>query len=92
MNKNYDELKYRKEAPQEYRGGLSGYPCKKRSNDLIKRTRDYCGEDFTIIGCGGIFSPEDAIEKLSLGADLVQLITGMIYTGPGLIKNICKQL
>ena len=47
---------------------------------------------FPIIGVGGIHSPEDAIEKLDAGASLVQLYTGFIYEGPGLIKRINKKL
>ena len=45
-----------------------------------------------MIGCGGVFSAEDAYEKIKLGASLVQLITGMIYNGPGFIKEINKGL
>jgi len=92
LNKNYDDLEYRKEAPREYRGGLSGTPCRKRSNDLIKNTKDTYGDKLTIIGCGGIMTPDDAIEKFELGCDLVQLITGMIFEGPQLIKSICTKI
>ncbi|MCI5108507.1 MAG: quinone-dependent dihydroorotate dehydrogenase [Candidatus Pacebacteria bacterium] len=92
LNKNYNELVFREEAPDSYRGGLSGLPCKDRSNDLIEKTRKHVGKDFTIIGCGGIFSVEDAKEKLHKGANILQLITGMIYKGPGLIKNISNNV
>ncbi len=91
LNKDYSVLAHHDEAPEEYRGGLSGRPCFELSNDLIYKTREKYGRRFTIIGSGGIFSPEDALEKLALGADLVQLITGMIYEGPGLIKKIAKE-
>lgn len=91
LNKNYNDLDYRNEAPEKFRGGLSGKPCKDLSNNLIKRTKKAYGNKLTIIGCGGIFSPADAIEKFKLGADLVQLITGMIYEGPSLMKKICKE-
>jgi dihydroorotate dehydrogenase len=47
---------------------------------------------FPIIGVGGIHSPQDAIDKLDAGAALVQLYTGFIYEGPGLIKRINKKL
>jgi dihydroorotate dehydrogenase len=47
---------------------------------------------FPIIGVGGIHSPQDAIEKLQAGAALVQLYTGFIYEGPGLIKRINKKI
>jgi dihydroorotate dehydrogenase len=45
-----------------------------------------------IIGVGGIHSPEDAIEKIQAGASLIQLYTGFIYEGPGLVKRILKGL
>lgn len=70
------------------KGNLSGKPTFKRSNACIKLTKKYFGSRFTIIGTGGIFSGEDAYTKILLGADLVQLITGMIYEGPQLIGQI----
>lgn len=92
LNKHYSELYYPEEAPKAFRGGLSGEPTRKRSTEYIRKTRDQYGDRFTIIGCGGIFSPEDALEKFSAGADLVQLITGMIFEGPGLMRRICERL
>lgn len=92
LNKDYNFLDVRDEAPEIYVGGLSGKPCQKLSNDLIRKTKVLYGKRFTIIGVGGIMSPEDAQEKLSAGADLLQLITGMIYEGPGLIKKIARSL
>ena len=47
---------------------------------------------FPVIGVGGIHSAEDAIEKINAGADLIQLYTGFIYEGPGLIKKINKAI
>lgn len=88
VNKDYSYLDFRDEAPKEYRGGLSGKPCAKLSNDLIRRTRDAYGKRFTIIGCGGVMSTEDAREKFKAGADLLALITGMIYNGPGFMKEL----
>jgi dihydroorotate dehydrogenase len=90
LNKNYDDLRYREEAPDDYAGGLSGAPCRDLSTDLIARTRAYAGDRLTIMGCGGILSADDAIEKFRAGADLVQLITGMIFEGPHLMKEISK--
>lgn len=90
LNKDYSTVKYPEEAPAEYRGGLSGAPCFDLSNDLIQRTREEWKYRFTIIGCGGILSAEDAMEKFEAGADLLQLITGMIFEGPHLMKDICK--
>lgn len=90
LNKNYKDLLERTEAPEEFRGGLSGLPTKKLSTDLIRQTRQYCGDNFSIIGCGGIFSARDAQDKINAGADLLQLITGMIYEGPHLMKEISE--
>lgn len=90
LNKKYSMLDFRDDAPKEWRGGLSGKPCFELSNELIRKTRETYGERFTIIGVGGIFSPEDAMMKFHAGADLVQLITGMIFEGPGLVRRICN--
>jgi len=73
-------------------GGLSGTPARKRSTEMIKFLKDNSGSSFPIIGVGGICSAKDAIEKLKAGADLVQVYTGFIYEGPGLIKKINKQI
>jgi len=90
-SKNYEDLAYPEDAPKKFRGGLSGAPCFARSNELIRKTRAEYGARFTIIGSGGIFMPEDAMEKFAAGADLVQVITGMVFEGPGLMKKICEQ-
>ncbi|RFZ82106.1 quinone-dependent dihydroorotate dehydrogenase [Mucilaginibacter terrenus] len=73
-------------------GGLSGKPLTKRSMEVIAYLHKVSGGAFPIIGVGGIHSPEDAIQKLNAGASLVQLYTGFIYEGPGLIKRILKAL
>lgn len=73
-------------------GNLSGKPTWHRSNDLISLTKLHFGKRFVIIGTGGIFSPADAAHKMELGADLVQLITGMVYQGPQLIGQINAHL
>jgi dihydroorotate dehydrogenase len=88
LNKPYDELDHPEEARSAYRGGLSGRPCFARSTDLVRRTRDAYGRGLTIIGCGGILSAGDAMEKFSAGADLVQLTSGMIFKGPHVMKEI----
>jgi len=92
LNKDYDSLDVRDEAPKEYVGGLSGKPCTHPSTDLILKTKEVYGDRFTIIGVGGIMSTATAHEKFYAGADLIQLITGMIYEGPGLIKKIARSL
>ena len=73
-------------------GGLSGLPVKSRSTEVIRYLRQLAGKDLVIIGVGGIFTSEDAKEKLDAGADLLQVYTGFIYEGPGMIKSILKGL
>jgi len=88
LNKDYSALDFRNEAPKDYHGGLSGKPCAELSNKLIRQTRETYGKRFTIIGCGGVMSARDMIQKFEAGSDLVQLITGMIWNGPGFIKEL----
>ncbi|MEO3403890.1 quinone-dependent dihydroorotate dehydrogenase [Mucilaginibacter sp. CAU 1740] len=73
-------------------GGLSGKPVTKRSTEVIAYLHKKSNGSFPIIGVGGIHSAEDALEKLEAGASLVQLYTGFIYEGPGLIGRINKAL
>jgi dihydroorotate dehydrogenase len=73
-------------------GGLSGKPLHHRSTEVISFLRKELGKDFPIIGVGGIMTPEDAIEKIEAGADLIQIYTGFIYEGPGFIKRINQAL
>jgi dihydroorotate dehydrogenase subfamily 2 len=90
LNKNYVDIPHTQERPPEYRGGISGKPCFHPSNILIEKTKKEYGDKLTIIGCGGIFTPVDALHKFELGSDLIHMITGMIYEGPSLIKRICN--
>ncbi|SRX55530.1 quinone-dependent dihydroorotate dehydrogenase [Aequorivita sp. CIP111184] len=69
-------------------GGLSGKPLNKRATEVIRFLSEKSNKAFPIIGVGGIHSAADALEKLDAGASLVQLYTGFIYEGPGLIKEI----
>jgi len=69
-------------------GGLSGKPLTNRSTEVISFLRNKLGNNYPIIGVGGIMTPQDAIDKLNAGADLVQIYTGFIYEGPGLVKRI----
>jgi dihydroorotate dehydrogenase len=73
-------------------GGLSGLPLKDRSTEVIRYLAQKSNKAFPIIGVGGIHSPEDALEKLEAGADLIQIYTGFIYEGPALIKSINKKI
>lgn len=69
-------------------GGLSGKPVRARSTEVIAYIHQKSNGQIPIIGVGGIHSAEDAIEKMRAGASLVQIYTGFIYEGPGLIKKI----
>jgi dihydroorotate dehydrogenase len=73
-------------------GGLSGKPITDRSTEVIRYLSEKSGKAFPIIGVGGIFTVEDALEKLHAGADLVQVYTGFIYEGPFIAKKINKAL
>jgi len=88
---NRDGLVSKAELKNET-GGLSGKPLTKRSTEVIGYLTKKSNGSFPIIGVGGIHSPEDAIEKINAGASLVQLYTGFIYEGPGLIKRINRKL
>ena len=72
-------------------GGLSGAPLKTRSTEVIRHIHARAAS-LDIIGSGGIFTAADAREKFAAGATLVQVWTGFIYEGPGIVKNICKSL
>ncbi len=73
-------------------GGLSGKPVKDRSTEVIRFLSEKSNKAFAIIGVGGIYSAQDAKEKLDAGADLIQVFTGFIYEGPGLVKKINQSL
>lgn len=73
-------------------GAFSGKPTYQQSNELIKLAYKNFKDRFIIIGSGGVFSGEDAYEKITSGATLVQLITGMIFQGPQLISQINLEL
>lgn len=92
LNKNYLDIPNETERPTEYRGGISGKPCFHLSNSLIEKTKQKYQDKLTVIGCGGIMNEVDALYKFELGSDLIHMITGMIYEGPGLVKRICKAL
>jgi len=70
------------------KGGMSGKVVQQLSDDLIAYIYKKTKGEFVIIGCGGVFTAEDAYKKIRLGASLIQLITGMIYEGPQAISDI----
>jgi dihydroorotate dehydrogenase len=73
-------------------GGLSGAPVLQASNRVIRQLRSALGGRYPIIGVGGVMSAADARSKLDAGADLVQLYTGLIYKGPGLVGQVATAL
>ncbi len=78
-------------TPIAEEGGLSGRPLRSRSTEVIRHIRA-ASKDLTLIGVGGVSSPEEALEKLLAGASLVQLYTGIVYEGPELPASIAKGL
>ena len=74
------------------KGGLSGQPLKDISTKLIKKFYKETKGKIKIIGVGGVDSAQSAYEKITAGADAVQLYTGMVYKGPGIVKEIKKDL
>lgn len=88
LAKNRTTANLKDDLPLSVVGNLSGEPTRDLSNELIRRTFLEYGKRLTIIGVGGIFSADDAYEKIKLGASLVELITGMIFEGPQLPSQI----
>jgi len=93
-NLNKDRSSYEISDPldESMKGNLSGMPTQDLSNKLISRTFQKYGDKLVIIGVGGVFSFEDALRKIQLGASLIELITGMIFEGPQLIGEINQKL
>jgi dihydroorotate dehydrogenase len=73
-------------------GGLSGAPLLNSSNEILKKTVALIGGKIPIMASGGIVNCEAAAEKLELGADLLQVYTGLIYEGPFFVKDILKYM
>jgi dihydroorotate dehydrogenase len=71
-------------------GGLSGLPLFPLSLSMVKKIRQRWGEDLTVIGVGGIMGAEQAKAMLEAGANLLQVYTGLVYRGPGLVKELLK--
>ena len=71
---------------------FSRKPLCKKSTEVIRFISEKSQRAFPIIGVGGIHKPEDAIEKLIAGADLIQLYTGFVYEGPAVVKDLNKAI
>ncbi|MFZ2296048.1 MAG: quinone-dependent dihydroorotate dehydrogenase [Polaromonas sp.] len=76
----------------EEAGGLSGAPVLEASNRVIRQLRAALGKGFPIIGVGGVMSGADAVSKIRAGADVVQIYTGLIYKGPGLVVEAANAI
>lgn len=76
----------------EEAGGISGAPVRSRSTEIIRSIWQQTGGELPIIGVGGIFTADDAWEKITAGASLVQVYTGWTYEGPGMVKRILQGL
>jgi dihydroorotate dehydrogenase len=80
-------------SPQKVEsGGLSGIPLRQRALGIVTRIHRLTSGKLPIIGVGGIFRPDDAKAMLEAGASLVQVYSGLVYRGPGLVKQILKEL
>jgi dihydroorotate dehydrogenase len=79
-------------TPQEEAGGISGAPLCDRSTEVIRFIYQQTQGQIPIIGVGGIFTPEDAWEKITAGASLIQVYTGWIYEGPMMVRRILSGL
>jgi dihydroorotate dehydrogenase len=82
-------LRFRSE---EAAGGLSGGPLKARATEIIRLIHKFTDGSLPIIGVGGVFNIADVLEKIEAGARLVQLYTGLVYRGPGLVREILQGL
>ena len=88
-NKNREKLL---DPKKNESGGLSGQPIKDLSTVLVKKFYRELNKKISIIGVGGVDSGKSAFEKITAGADVIQLYTGMVYRGPGIVKEIKKEL
>jgi dihydroorotate dehydrogenase len=76
----------------EEAGGISGAPVRQRSTEVIRFIYQQTQGQLPIIGVGGIFTAEDAWEKITAGASLIQVYTGWIYEGPWMVRRILQGL
>jgi len=90
------EMLYKKPISNPWKideiGGLSGPPLKNLTNDIIKEAYDICQGKIKIIGVGGVSNGKDAFEKISMGANVLQLYTSLVYKGPNVVNEILEDL
>jgi dihydroorotate dehydrogenase len=87
-----ESLSHRSEVVSKETGGLSGIPLKQKSTEIVQYISQKANGHLPVIASGGIFTGEDAKEKLRAGASLVQVWTGFIYEGPFIVRKILKAL
>jgi dihydroorotate dehydrogenase len=90
------EMLYKKPMNDSWKikeiGGLSGPPLKNLTNSIIKKAYEICKGKIQIIGVGGISNGKDAFEKISIGANALQLYTSLVYKGPNVVNDILEDL
>lgn len=69
-------------------GGLSGAPLTRRSTEVVEWVREAVGSSASVIGVGGVRTAQDVQDKLSAGADLVQVYSGLVYEGPAMVRQL----
>jgi len=92
INRNNLSSPSKAKAEEIGMGGLSGKPVQQRSTEVLAYLAKQTNYQIPIIASGGIFTGEDAAEKIAAGASLVQVWTGFVYEGPAIVKNICNHL
>ncbi len=90
--KDRKKAKLSDDLPDTVNGNLSGEPCRKISTDLIRMTYRKYGKKLTIIGIGGVFTAQDAYDKIKAGASLVAMVTGVVFEGPQVVGEINRGL
>lgn len=83
-------LRYAPDALRQQAGGLSGRPLHARAVEVVRALHSRAGGRLPIVGCGGIFTPEDALRMLDAGASLLQVYTGFIYEGPTIARTLAQ--
>jgi dihydroorotate dehydrogenase len=73
-------------------GGLSGRPLLPRALEVVRQVRSRVGDRMAVIGVGGVRTSDDALRMVDAGADLVQVYTGLVYQGPGMVRSIARAL
>ena len=73
-------------------GGLSGIPLQEKARQMVSQIHRFTQGELPIIGVGGIHTPDDAKAMLDAGASLIQVYTGLVYQGPGMVRRILREL